>query len=137
MGNLSLAPTRRALGGSRVRTLPACGVRRRPHHPLVRSTAMSGDRGNVANGANGAALKEKTGTRSGLGDGAIRSVDQSELLSASTAPASPADKATRTAYEGGRRLLSPAHVEASRDPQIAFDKSIMLGRRPVSTAPGP
>ena len=89
--------------------------------------------------ANGAALKEKTGARIPKGDGERpgKSADQSDLLSASTGSASPADKAARTAYEDGRRLLSPASVEASRGQQISIDKRIMAGPREVSAAPGP
>ena len=89
--------------------------------------------------ANGAALKEKTGPRGPQGDGdrAGKAADQSDLLSASTGSAAPADKATRAAYEDGRRLLSPASVEASRGPQYFIDKRIMASPQQVSAAPGP
>ena len=86
---------------------------------------------------NGAAVKEKTRGWSPQRDGAGRSADQSDLLSGSTGSATPADRASRTAYESGRRLLNPATIEASRGPQIPVDKPVMPGRHDVSSAPGP
>ena len=86
---------------------------------------------------NGAAMKEKTTTSSPNGNGTGRSADQSDLLSGSTGSASPADKATRTAYEDGRRLLSPASVKASRSTQVSTDKPIVASAQQVSSAPGP
>jgi hypothetical protein len=98
---------------------------------------MSDGGGGRGSAANGAAVKETTRTWSPNGDGTGRSADQSDLLSGSTGSASPADKATRTAYERGRRLLSPATVKASRSPQIAVDRPIVAGAQQVSSAPGP
>ena len=92
-----------------------------------------------ASARNGAAVKEKAGAWSPKGEAnhAGKTADKSDLLSASTGSASAADKASRTAYEGGRRLLSPESIEASRRPQIYIDKRIMAGPQEVSTAPGP
>lgn len=91
-----------------------------------------------ASATNGAAVKERTGSREPTEDGerAGKAAETSDLLSASTGPAAPPDKASRVAYEDGRRLLGPERIDASRGPQIDIDKRVMAGLPEVSAAPG-
>jgi hypothetical protein len=80
---------------------------------------------------NGSGREPAAGREGGKSDPSKR---QSDLTGG---PNLPSDKASRAAYEGGRRLLSPMTIEASRDAHIHVDKRVMVGLPQVSTAPGP
>ena len=86
---------------------------------------------------NGAVRAPAAGRDLADGDRSRRDGRTSDLPSMTSGPELLSDAASRAAYEGGRRLLSPMTIEASRDAHIHVDKRIMVGLPEVSAAPGP